>query len=140
MRRLIFLTLLFAMAAASSAQQATPFVYPRHIEVPVSPYPAIARVAHVSGEVVVKVTIDTDGTVVLAEVVSGSALLRRASTDNVQHWTFSPPPHSRFTQTVTYEYKLEAISGDRDAPTKVSFDLPDRVTIVAPVFTVQPQE
>ena len=62
------------VAAVSFAQDETQFVCPRHIEVPIYAYPQIARVAHVSGEVAVNVTIDADGKVVGAEVVSGSAL------------------------------------------------------------------
>ncbi|MGA8766290.1 MAG: hypothetical protein WB559_04675 [Candidatus Acidiferrales bacterium] len=85
-------------------------------------------------------TIDADGKVVEAEVVSGSALLRKASTDNIQKWSFSKPPHAPFTQTMIYEYKLDGIAKDNAAHTKVSFDLPNHVDIVATEFTVEPQK
>ncbi|MGA8011755.1 MAG: energy transducer TonB, partial [Candidatus Acidiferrales bacterium] len=88
-----------------------------------------------SGEVAINVTIDADGKVVRTEVVSGNPLLWKASTDNIQKWTFSKPPHGPLTQTMFYVYKLDGISKDNAALAKVSFDLPDHVNIVATFFT-----
>ena len=39
-----------------------------------------------------------------------------------------------------YEYKLDGIAKDNAAHTKVSFDLPNHVDIVATEFTVEPQK
>jgi len=66
-------------------------------------YPAIARTAHVMGDVVVKIT--TDGvSVVDAVAESGPALLQRASVDNAKTWKFAP--HGPGTFHVTYRFKF----------------------------------
>jgi TonB family protein len=47
---------------------------------------------HVSGTVVVQLTIAPDGSVTDAKVESGHALLGAAATDAVKHWKFEPAP------------------------------------------------
>ena len=53
-------------------------------------YPPIARSSHVSGAVVVYVTIDEKGTVDSAEAVSGSPLLKSAAIDAARRSKFTP--------------------------------------------------
>jgi hypothetical protein len=66
-------------------------------------YPAIARTAHITGNVVVKIT--TDGQAVIGAVAeSGPALLRKASEDNAKTWKFAR--HTPGTFHVTYSYKI----------------------------------
>ena len=62
----------------------------RAIELPKPAYPALARQAHVSGEVVVRVVIDVDGTVIGAEAVSGHPLLMAASVKAAREARFAP--------------------------------------------------
>jgi TonB family protein len=57
----------------------------------VSPiYPELARRMHVTGKVVLLVTIDADGKVSGTKVESGHALLAPAAQDAVSHWRFAP--------------------------------------------------
>ena len=53
-------------------------------------YPAIARAAHVSGSVVVRVLISDKGSISSVTPVSGPPLLRTATMDAVRKWTFRP--------------------------------------------------
>jgi Gram-negative bacterial TonB protein C-terminal len=54
-------------------------------------YPAIARTAHISGDVVLKIGVHKDGTVASSELVSGPALLRRAANDSATGSAFDCP-------------------------------------------------
>jgi TonB family protein len=57
----------------------------------VSPiYPELARRMHVTGKVVLLVTIDANGRVSGTKVESGHALLVPAAQDAVSHWRFAP--------------------------------------------------
>jgi TonB family protein len=59
----------------------------------VSPtYPELARRMHVSGKVMLLVTVQPDGTVSSTKVESGHALLVQAAQDAVSHWRFAPNP------------------------------------------------
>jgi TonB family protein len=59
----------------------------------VSPtYPELARRMHISGKVMLLVTIQPDGTVSSTKVESGHALLAAAAQEAVSHWRFAPTP------------------------------------------------
>jgi TonB family protein len=61
----------------------------------VSPaYPELARRMHVSGKVVLLVTIQPDGKVSATKVESGHALLAAAAQDAVSRWRFVPAPEA----------------------------------------------
>jgi TonB family protein len=61
----------------------------------VSPaYPELARRMHVSGKVVLLVTIQADGKVSATKVESGHALLAPAAQDAVSRWRFVPAPEA----------------------------------------------
>ncbi|HKW88183.1 MAG TPA: energy transducer TonB [Candidatus Acidoferrales bacterium] len=53
-------------------------------------YPAIARIARVSGTVELRAIIGRDGSVGSIEVVSGNPLLVRAAVDAVRQWRYRP--------------------------------------------------
>jgi TonB family protein len=68
---------------------------PRAIVSRVSPaYPELARRMHVSGKVVLLVTIQPDGKVSATKVESGHALLEPAAQDAVSRWRFVPAPEA----------------------------------------------
>jgi TonB family protein len=57
-------------------------------------YPELARRMHVSGKVVLLVTIQPDGKVSATKVQSGHALLAPAAQDAVSRWRFAPGPEA----------------------------------------------
>lgn len=68
---------------------------PRAIVSRVSPaYPELARRMHVSGKVVLLVSIQADGKVSATKVESGHALLAPAAQDAVSRWRFVPGPEA----------------------------------------------
>jgi|ERR1700733_10280113 TonB family protein len=132
------LSLLAALVLATLAQgQEQQIVWPKHVKAPI--YPAIAQTAHVAGVVIVRVTLDSEGRVTKADVVSGSALLQRAAVDSVRLWTFTKPPYDDFSEQVSCVFRL--LDPDKNEPTgAVEFDFPDRVTVTAPLAHVMTNE
>jgi hypothetical protein len=72
------------------AQDAAEKAPPDAVLVTLSPpiYPAIARTAHISGDVVLKIGVRKDGTVASSEFVSGPQLLQRAAIASATSSTF----------------------------------------------------
>jgi TonB family protein len=98
-------------AAVSTAQVAEP---PQKLPVVKSGempfYPPLARVAHVEGDVQLRVT--TDGSGVASVVVeSGQPMLAKAAQDNVRTWKFEPHEPTSFSTLFSYhlltEFKCE---------------------------------
>ncbi len=123
--------------------QSSPALCPRHIESPT--YPQIARIAHITGAVVLRVTIGADGSITQAAVKSKpNKILDQSATENLRHWTFTKPLSAPYVETITYVYSLDESlppsGGSSNAPVIVnaSFDLPDRVNIRANVTTIEP--
>jgi len=56
----------------------------------VPPYPEVARVAHVQGDVVLDCTISSEGRVVDVKTLSGPILLQAAAADAVRQWLYRP--------------------------------------------------
>ena len=57
-------------------------------------FPPIARSAHAQGEVVVEVTLASDGTVKTSKSLSGHPLLQRAAELAAKKWKFAPADQS----------------------------------------------
>lgn len=57
---------------------------------PAPVYPALARAAHVSGNVVVRVLVSKCGNVLFAKAISGNPLLQQSASDAAMNWHFSP--------------------------------------------------
>jgi protein TonB len=53
-------------------------------------YPAFAKEAHVEGDVVIRTTIDKNGSVTHMEVVSGPTMLRQSALDALGRWKYVP--------------------------------------------------
>lgn len=62
----------------------------RALEMPKPRYTELARRAHVSGQVVVQLIIDVDGTVMAAAAISGHPLLYGVSVEAAKNSRFSP--------------------------------------------------
>jgi hypothetical protein len=87
-------------------------------------YPPIAKAAHVTGKVVVQVTVK-DGLVVQTEVLSkpalasGGRLLESPTLENLKTWRFAAAVTGAFTVTYTYE-----ISGtETEEPTNAKVEI-----------------
>ena len=132
MNRTTLVCLLLGLAGSCFGQSMGPLC-PRHIEMPT--YPPIARAAHVTGKVSLMVTIDAGGRVTNAEVTNNDRwvpLLKTAAIENIRTWTFTKPPSAPYTQTIVYVYELDPSLPSNHcsvAVTKVSFDLPDHITV-----------
>ena len=66
-------------------------------------YPSLAQLAHIQGNVRLKVTTDGES-VTQVEAITGDPLLCKAAADNVRTWKLAP--HSPATFFVTFRYKL----------------------------------
>jgi TonB family protein len=51
-------------------------------------YPPIARAAHISGSVAIRLVVSDKGTVISASSISGPEMLRVSASDAAKHWTF----------------------------------------------------
>jgi TonB family protein len=57
---------------------------------PAPDYPAVARLAHIQGQVILQAVVSRDGTVSATHVLSGHRLLRGAAVDAVRRWRYHP--------------------------------------------------
>jgi TonB family protein len=96
MNRLI-VSLLFAnfVCVSAHAESAVPRIPDKeartHLLHGVDPiYPPIAKLAHVSGEVILDVTVNTEGNVTKIAVEGGPPMLQTAAFDAVRGWQFAP--------------------------------------------------
>lgn len=99
----------------------------KHIESP--DYSHVAITANLQGSVVLQITIDDDGRVIEANGTGAHRLLCDNAERNVRLWTFSKPVRAPYVHRIVYEYKLEGPAVNFTAAPKISFDLPDRVSI-----------
>jgi TonB family protein len=53
-------------------------------------YPAIAKAAHIAGQVAIATEVDPSGNVTRTAIISGPPLLRQAALDAVKSWHFTP--------------------------------------------------
>jgi TonB family protein len=130
MRAKMFGCLMLWMAGTCFGQEAMPLC-PRHIETPL--YPPIAHTANVYGKVFLTITINADGKVVYAEISSVAnslPLLERDTISNIRRWTFTKPPVAPYKQAIEYDYEIDSSLPVNTAAARVTFDLPDRITIV----------
>jgi periplasmic protein TonB len=63
---------------------------PRLLSSTLPVYPAFAKEAHVEGDVVIRTSIDKNGSVSHMEVVSGPTMLRQAALDALTRWKYEP--------------------------------------------------
>ena len=76
---------------------------------PAPPYPAVARAARAAGRVVVQVTVDEEGRVILAAAQSGHPLLRAAAEAAARKARFAPTVRGgkpvKVIGTLTYDFE-----------------------------------
>lgn len=69
-------------------------------------YPDDAKNDHVQGRVEVELSLDANGEVPEAAVLSGSEPLCDSALEAAQGWRFSPPPMARATVIVSYDFQI----------------------------------
>jgi len=78
------------------------------LELPKPAYPAIARMAHASGQVLVQVIIDVDGKVIVASAVSGHPLLYGVAVAAAKNARFTPTKFNgeavKVTGVISYNF------------------------------------
>jgi TonB family protein len=109
-RVIAILALIFALGRESLGAQSSKIV---NLKLP--DYPPIARAAHTSGDVVLKITVLGDGTPGEIEVVSGPAMLRDAALNSAKGSSFqsSPGGDSNEPFELTYKFVLEVLDCDK---------------------------
>ena len=101
---LVFVLSILLAAEATLAQEGSNAL-PKIVQHAEPIYPPIARTAHITGEVIVKIT--TDGESVReAAAETGPPLLRKASEDNAKTWKFAA--HTPNTFHVTFRYRISS--------------------------------
>jgi TonB family protein len=103
--RLAILLLLVHVGSALAQDEPEPQL----ISAQLPAYPAIARVAHVEGDVKVEFVLNSSGEPVSATAVSGPRLLWRAAQDNVMSWRFrlqKDASRTDWTFDTTFHFKI----------------------------------
>ena len=101
----VFPLLILAVLAPCTQAQEPERPLPKVVEHADPVYPALARQARISGDVVLRLS--TDGqSVTSAEAETGHELLRQAAEQNVRTWKFAP--HQPGVFRVTFRYELLA--------------------------------
>ncbi|MEO8990845.1 MAG: energy transducer TonB [Acidobacteriaceae bacterium] len=60
------------------------------ISAPPPDYPALAKLAHIEGEVILQAVVSKNGAVIATHVLRGHRLLRGAASNAVSHWRYRP--------------------------------------------------
>jgi TonB family protein len=84
------------------------------VEHQIPTYPPIARAAHVSGDVILRLSIDVNGHVSQATFVSGPPMLQGAALEAVKQWTFRPFVLNGQPTTVSTKFVIPFTLGEAD--------------------------
>ena len=111
---------------------------PRRI-VAITDYLPLARLARIYGDVEIRCSLDANGSVLRAEVLSGHPVLKEQARQNALLWRFQNAGGAPGSNAVTlkYQYRLEGVPQDR-AHTVFTVDLPNTIQIIAPLARVNP--
>jgi TonB family protein len=92
-------------------------------------YPPIAVAARAEGDVVVRVAVGPDGSVLHAEVVSGPRILQQSATEAAEKWKFetSDPATTNRSSEIKFSYVL--LSEDAKEESETVFLPPDAVVL-----------
>ena len=131
----IFVLLFFGLSKVAQGQtvpSAPSPAVPILLEAALPVYPPIAKVAHVTGKVIVRATI-TNGMIVATTVLSkldpsGQRFLETPTLENLKTWRFSPEVTGVFTVTYTYEVSGEETENPTNAKIEMLPSLDVRIT------------
>jgi TonB family protein len=99
------------------------------IDHPEPKYPPLAKTARVAGAVIVEVTVDEEGNVIAARVISGHPLLKDAALAAARNWTFAQTKIDGFPVivlgTINFDFSLDNARSSQDANNKAAIDRTD---------------
>ncbi|MDQ1637688.1 MAG: hypothetical protein QOF62_1027 [Pyrinomonadaceae bacterium] len=101
----LFATIILALSAPAATNDA-----PAVVAAIVPPYNAIARTAHVSGEITVDVEINSFGKVVSAKM-SGHPLLAKSAKEAAEQWCFVPTSENSIKRRATLVFAFRLMRG-----------------------------
>jgi TonB family protein len=112
-------------------------VLPKPISSELPTYPELARYAHIVGEVKLWFSVDEDGAVTQAGIVSGHLIFRDAALSAVKSWRFRPglmQPSTRYETDFVYDLRAQSEPGEP----KLTVSMTDfrRVEVVSEVYVV----
>ena len=100
-------------------------------------YPRLGALARITGTVVLRVRINSDGTVSRVNALSGHPVLVEAAEENIKRWKFSPPRPGQSPGgsefDFTYIFKLEGVTDTPHPYCELVYEYPDKVTITSKV-------
>ena len=108
--------------------------------VAITDYVPLGRQARISGEVVIRCYLDSTGSVVRADIVSGHPILKGQARENALQWKFqrvTSTHEGSDSVTLTYKYRLDG-EPQYSGGTSFQVDLPNEILIIAPVAYVNP--
>ena len=98
-------------------------------------YPEVAWQSHVQGKVSLKILVYKDGRFDFSGSPEGNPVLVSAAKENLCSWNFA---HNDSTEplplTVQFEYRIDKVRTSAQLTTQVTYDLPNRITVVAPAY------
>jgi|GEM_PF-6121850 TonB family protein len=95
-------------------------------------YPETARLARITGDVSVDITIDRNGKVSSAVSVNGNTMLRKPAEDAARQWTFvAAPPRDRRERMARLEFAFVIV--ETPEVTSVFYPWDYKVQVTAPV-------
>jgi TonB family protein len=124
------LVLVFAVRVSTSGQEPKQQDLPTVTTAVAPNFPLIALHSHTSGEIVIEVKINSEGSVTSAETVSGSQVLVGSGRHIAKRWKFAPTKDKSIrTARLTFVYRLVPRDTPADELLPV-FKPPYRVEVV----------
>lgn len=106
-------------------------------------YPLLARSARITGLVVVRLSLERDGSVKQAEPVSGHPLLGEAAKANAEKWKFKQSGRNfapAQTPYLVYRFVLAGSCAGNDCRTGFVVELPNFVVVMSEIPPLQVSE
>jgi TonB family protein len=92
-------------------------------------YPPIAVAARIDGDVVLRVAVGPDGSVLHAVVVSGPKILQQSATEAAEKWKFEASDPATTTRSSEIKFSYVLLSEDAKEESETVFLPPDAVVL-----------
>ena len=123
---LLGLSIAFPMFGQTTSEAQVPAI-PILLGADLPIYPPVWRTAHLTGQVVVLVTVK-EGRVVETEVKSGESHLQVPTVSNLKTWRFDDTVNGQFSVTYTYQISGEPVDGPSNPKVEVLPSLDVKIT------------